>query len=433
MVVSGGLGWFLFPKGSPTNGGTGTTAKVLEQESRNSADPTAIFRQASPAVVWVLTQDEHGRPLKTGSGFFISKDGHVATNYHVVDDAYAVHIVLADNTRVKVLGAVAIDEAVDIAILKVPPERSGPALTLTSQDLPPVGSKVFAIGNPQGLTHTLSEGLVSGHREARGMQVIQTTAPISPGSSGGPLLASSNGEVVGVTTAALPDGQNLNFAVPVSQVKRLLRHADKVVLPFAPAPAEIERIATEFEQAGATIPRTLARNVTSISFENARLAGLDLRVLRYFPDLAEVSLRNPDADDGTLAQLARVKVERLNLFGTRISDAGLQHLKTFPNLKMVAMGKTRVTDRGLVHLRGLTRLEYVGLRGDDITDAGLVHLKGLKSLRSLHLGETKVTDRGLVHLQDMRELRELILTTTEVTAEGVSDLGKILPMLRIIR
>jgi hypothetical protein len=85
---------------------------------------------------------------------------------------------------------------------------------------------VFAIGHPKGFANTLSDGLVSGHREIDGVSVIQITAPISPGSSGGPLLA-TDGKVVGVTSFKWKGGENLNFAAPASQVARLLLRCEK--------------------------------------------------------------------------------------------------------------------------------------------------------------------------------------------------------------
>src|SRR5207248_2526247 len=107
--------------------------------------------------------------------------------------------------------------------------------------------KVFAIGSPLGLANTLSDGLVSGHREIDSVTVIQTTAPISPGSSGGPLLGADE-KVVGVTTFAFKGGQNLNFAIPAAHVARLLLrcqgegHLTRFPLPGQPdAVAYIER------------------------------------------------------------------------------------------------------------------------------------------------------------------------------------------------
>jgi S1-C subfamily serine protease len=199
------------------------------QKSGNAPRPLlsadALFAQASPAVVQVVIQDRQGRPLGGGSGFLVSPKGLIVTNYHVIEKAHTASVVLADKAKLDVAGAAALDQEADLAILKVAGPISTRPLELAGSDLPPVGTKVYAIGSPLGLAQTLSDGLVSGHRETDDVTLIQTTAPISPGSSGGPLLG-EDGRIVGVTTAFLKTGQNLNFAVPASQVTRLLRRCE---------------------------------------------------------------------------------------------------------------------------------------------------------------------------------------------------------------
>jgi S1-C subfamily serine protease/predicted TPR repeat methyltransferase len=195
-----------------------------------SAD--TIFRRASPAVVQVVVQeDRQGRTFSSGSGFLVSTNGLIATNYHVIEKAHTAHVVLSDKTELPVVGATAFDQKADLAIIKVAGQIGTQPLELAGDDLPPVGAKVYAIGSPLGrFANTFSDGLVSGHRETgtvpffpRMPTMIQTTAPTSQGSRGGPLLG-ADGKVVGVTTLGFaPDGgENLNLAVPASHVKRLL-------------------------------------------------------------------------------------------------------------------------------------------------------------------------------------------------------------------
>jgi S1-C subfamily serine protease len=190
-------------------------------DSRTALAPDALFARCSPAVVLVETRDEQDRDLGIGSGFVVDENDLVATNYHVVADAHKVHVVLADKHMVEVAGVAAFNQSVDLAILKLSRGVEVSPLPLASAELPAVGSRVYAIGNPRGLTLTLSDGLVSAHREDQGIKRIQTSAPISPGSSGGPLL-NADAKVVGVTSSGRIDGQNLNFAVPVQYVDRLL-------------------------------------------------------------------------------------------------------------------------------------------------------------------------------------------------------------------
>jgi tetratricopeptide (TPR) repeat protein len=208
--------------------------------SRSTLSPDAVFARVSPAVVQVVIQDRHNQTIGTGTGFLVSRNGLIATNYHVIEKAHAAQIVLSDKTLLPVAGVVAWDEEADLAIVQVAGQVSALPLELSKGDLPQVGAKVFAIGNPEGLTHTLSDGLVSAHRIDDRFTLIQTTAPISHGSSGGPLLA-ADGTVVGVTTAFLQVGQNLNFAVPASHVAELLvRCKDETHLTRLPLPAESE-------------------------------------------------------------------------------------------------------------------------------------------------------------------------------------------------
>jgi S1-C subfamily serine protease len=210
----------------------------------------ALFSKVSPAVVQVVVQDQQDHTIGRGSGFLVGASGLIATNYHVIEQAHRAHVVVADETRVPVLGVAAYDSDVDIAIVKVAGVIAAPPLELAGAALPPVGAKVYAIGNPLGLSNTLSDGLVSGHREFDRKVVIQVTAPISPGSSGGPLLV-SDGKVVGVTTFLVRGGQNLNFSVPASSVVRLL-HRCKGEGPLVRFPlvasAYVERGVTWIEQ-----------------------------------------------------------------------------------------------------------------------------------------------------------------------------------------
>ena len=115
------------------------------------------------------------------------------------------------------------DPSHDIALLKI--DAHGlPFVKLGNSNRMEIGERVVAIGNPLGLQNTVSDGLVSAWREGDGLKLMQVSVPLSNGSSGGPLFNLA-GEVVGVTTASLAGGQNLNFAVPVNYVKSLLREA----------------------------------------------------------------------------------------------------------------------------------------------------------------------------------------------------------------
>jgi hypothetical protein len=162
--------------------------------------------------------DAHGQPLCIGSGFFISSDV-VATNAHVIEGAGGGTAKLVGVSQTfPIEGILAIDHHSDLALVKV--SSNAPALPLSKDPVPSVGDNVFVIGNPLGLEGTFSPGIVSGIRASGADSLIQMTAPISPGSSGGPVLDSS-GSVVGVAVGTFKDGQNLNLAVPVSYLVHL--------------------------------------------------------------------------------------------------------------------------------------------------------------------------------------------------------------------
>lgn len=187
----------------------------------------SIYEQASPGVVHI-TSVLRGGQSGIGSGFVLDQDGHILTNNHVVEGAQRVMVQLADGTetQARVLGR---DPAGDLALIKVDvsADHLNP-LPLGDSDTVRPGQLAVAIGNPFGLDHTVTAGVVSavertesaeGGRPLRGL--IQTDAPINPGNSGGPLL-NSHGEVIGITTLGRADAQGIGFAIPINAAKRLL-------------------------------------------------------------------------------------------------------------------------------------------------------------------------------------------------------------------
>jgi serine protease Do len=159
-----------------------------------------------------------------GSGVIISTDGYVLTNNHVVDGAKEVIITLADQKEYKgrIIGA---DRQTDLAVVKIDAHETFPASTLGDSDAMKVGDWVVAIGNPFGLDRTVTAGIVSAKGRVIGAgpydSFIQTDASINPGNSGGPLL-NMQGEVIGINTAIVAQGQGIGFAIPVNMVKPLI-------------------------------------------------------------------------------------------------------------------------------------------------------------------------------------------------------------------
>jgi len=168
-----------------------------------------VAARISPSIVTITIMGADGKPEALGSGIVID-DNTIATNLHVIRDAATATVTFANGTTtpVKAIDNWSTDK--DIAILDV--DTSGVSAVPESGDEPKVGDPVVAIGNPQGLQGSVSEGIVSGYRDiGDGVRVIQTTAPISEGSSGGALL-DHHGNLVGMTSFQMVEGQNLNFA-----------------------------------------------------------------------------------------------------------------------------------------------------------------------------------------------------------------------------
>lgn len=180
-----------------------------------------VAAKVRPAVVTVLTYDADGSLLATGSGFFASPSGELVSNRHVFAGAVTAEVRDTAGLRYPVVGVVAEDSLHDL--LKVTVNTFGgsmPSLDL-AEDEPAVGQPVVVLGSPRGLEGTVSNGIVSAVRNVPEYgPIIQITAPVSPGSSGGPVV-DMDGNVIGVATAQLPNGQNLNFAVPAEFVARL--------------------------------------------------------------------------------------------------------------------------------------------------------------------------------------------------------------------
>jgi tetratricopeptide (TPR) repeat protein len=189
-------------------------------KSATAETPAQIFKQVSPSVVVVHVSDSTGKGIALGSGVVIER-GVVITNCHVAEagqklevsllkTAYAASVRYADPDR-------------DLCELSVPKLLAPPVTFGDSQHLE-VGQRVYAVGAPEGLELSLSEGLVSSVRSSAGLHFIQTTASISPGSSGGGLF-DDHGRLVGITTFYVTEGQNLNFALPADWIHGIAERA----------------------------------------------------------------------------------------------------------------------------------------------------------------------------------------------------------------
>ena len=199
-------------------------------------DVATIFEQQKSKVVAVKTEmsQTQGNPfmgyqdvprMGQGSGFIVDPDGYILTNYHVVGQAEKIEVLLeqgGERFDARLIGA---DEKTDLALLKIEVDRPLPAVKMGDSETTRVGEWVVAIGNPFGLEYSVTAGILSakGRNLGQGLydNFLQTDASINPGNSGGPLF-NLRGEVIGVNTAIIRDGQGIGFAVPVNMAKQLL-------------------------------------------------------------------------------------------------------------------------------------------------------------------------------------------------------------------
>jgi len=179
-----------------------------------------LVKRVKPSAVAIETFDSRGRTLSRGSGFFIGPD-RIITNRHVIERSSRVEIHLLDGKKFPVKGVLAVDGEGDLALLQVdvPPGVAVPLPIVRS--VPQEGESIVVVGNPFGLEGSVSNGIVSAVRDIPGYgRIIQITAPISPGSSGSPVV-NMYGQVIGVATLQAAEGQSLNFAVPAERIAQL--------------------------------------------------------------------------------------------------------------------------------------------------------------------------------------------------------------------
>ena len=220
--------------GSPLQLTEAEAAPAYDAEEQNNI---AIYKRVLPSVVNVTSTTlvfdffngvvpQHGQ----GSGFILDKSGHVLTNYHVVENANRGIEVMLSNKRRYAAKVVGTDKVHDLALLQIDAPSLEPVTLADSSGLA-VGQKVYAIGNPFGLSGTMTRGIISSIRSIRESEgaliedAIQTDAAINPGNSGGPLL-NSHGEVIGINTMIASNGADqssgIGFAIPINTAKAVL-------------------------------------------------------------------------------------------------------------------------------------------------------------------------------------------------------------------
>jgi len=241
----------------------GALLALVGANSVHAQTAQEIAQRAFGSTVLLVMEDANGQPLSLGSGFVV-RDGEIASNLHVVEGAARGYAKLVgQKTKYDLEGVTAVDPERDLVVLKI--SARSQALPLGNSDAVQVGEPVYAVGNPQGLEGTFSQGIVSSIREVGTDKLLQITAPISPGSSGGPVL-NGKGEVIGVSVATFRGGQNLNFAIPSSYLKTLLSKAS----PAKPKPlAEAKPVKAA---------RSILADLGGRSTEGGRRGTVDLEI-----------------------------------------------------------------------------------------------------------------------------------------------------------
>ena len=242
-----------------------------------------ISEKALAATVYLEMQDSNGLPLGFGSGFFV-RDNLIATNYRVIEGAARGTAKLVGRfSTYTIEGVTATDQTNDLALLKVTVSGIKPLPLGNSSDVE-IGETVYVAGNPKGLEGTFSNGIISSRRDQYTKERLQMTAPISPGSSGGPVL-NSKGEVIGVSFMTLVGGQNLNFAIPSRYLTELLTES-KPAKPLAEGNRSISA-ETYF---------TWGNTKYDLGDYKGAIADYD-SAIRLKPDLAEAYLNRGNAKD----------------------------------------------------------------------------------------------------------------------------------------
>jgi tetratricopeptide (TPR) repeat protein len=192
---------------------------IVAQNKAASPSPEVIYSRCKASVVTILTFDKNRAPVSQGSGFIVAKN-RILTNYHVLAGSASASIIFNDGSITVVSTVIAATQPKDLVIVEGE-TGARPPLVLGDELQLKVGETIYTIGAPNGLAGSLSNGLVSSFRQDEGQFLIQFTAPIAPGSSGGPVL-NTQGQVVGVATSKLKDG-GFGFAMGTADVQHLLK------------------------------------------------------------------------------------------------------------------------------------------------------------------------------------------------------------------
>lgn len=284
---------------------------------------TDLIVQVEPSVVRIDAKGDQGEGI--GSGFVVGSEGIVITNHHVIAGALTASVTFEDKRTARVLGTLALDKQRDVAVLKI--DGSGyPALELAS-DLPRKGESVAAFGSPVGLSFTATEGIISSIRKSEELREyttkaagtwIQTSTPISPGNSGGPLVNRS-GQVVGANTMTMVHAQNLNFAISSPDIAEVFAASkDKPIIPLAEGAAKEERDVSVATMDGVAQIKAIEKLTELLMVADADSTGARMAA-------AQLILIDPkDIDDPLLAKRVAKAFKRIAYESKHGADLGVR-------------------------------------------------------------------------------------------------------------
>lgn len=257
----------------------------------HATDIPALVQKVKPALVEILTFDQQNNLLKTGTGFFVSANGLLLTDYHVISGGATVIAKTPTGATYTLKAIRDASQQSDVAMLEFY-AKDVLHLNLGSGTKAVEGQRVLVIGNPEGLEGTVSDGIISAFRENRSM--IQITAPISPGSSGSPVIDES-GNAIGIATQIYKEGQNLNFAITMEMVIAALamsHQAEATPTPFVtaatPAPSPVVAATPTPSAAGSSAEGYFNRAFQEVNSGNYRTGLTDYNeAIRLKPGWAE--------------------------------------------------------------------------------------------------------------------------------------------------
>ncbi|HEX6127256.1 MAG TPA: trypsin-like peptidase domain-containing protein [Pyrinomonadaceae bacterium] len=238
-----------------------------------------LVKRIKPSSVAIETFDAKGNALSRGSGFFIAPD-RIVTNRHVIERSSRVEVHLMDGKKFVVKGVLAVDGEGDLAMLQVDVPKALAVPLPIVRTVPQEGESIVVVGNPFGLEGSVSNGIVSAVREISGYgRIIQITAPISPGSSGSPVV-NMYGQVIGIATLQAAEGQSLNFAVPAERILQLKVNELQTVSSLSADTQKNKRAAAE---------RYYSQGVAQLSRDDYA------RALQFFERATELDANYPEA------------------------------------------------------------------------------------------------------------------------------------------